>query len=308
MRTIRTLLLTSMVLAITACASNVTKDQVHPSAVHIQSSSAAVAAFQPSVPSAAVLAMLSSQDAAKTAGISAHTAEVGADEGPTATESESDDLYAEVPVSDPWEGLNRKIHAFNNAVDKTVLRPLAVGYQKIAPEPVRAGISRFFFNLRMPVTVVNQVLQGRPGDAARSLGRFAVNTTGGIVGVFDPATDLGMPALRNEDFGQTLGTWGWRETSYLVLPLLGPRTVRDAIGMVIDQPLSPIAQIQDKGVASGLQTLEIVDVRTRLLPLDGFRRDAFDDYVFVRSAWIQQRNHQIQRGEPFWRRSHSAKR
>ena len=146
----------------------------------------------------------------------------------------------------------------------------------------------------MPVTVVNQALQGRPGDAARSLGRFAVNTTVGVVGVFDPASHFGMPARNDEDFGQTLATWGWRDSRYLVLPLLGPRTVRDALGIVGDQPLSPIAQIQDSGVASGLQALEIVDVRTQLLPMDNFRRDALDDYLLVRDAWVQRRNHQIQ--------------
>ena len=209
------------------------------------------------------------------------------------TAADADDIHGEEPVSDPWEGFNRRIHGFNNAADTFVLRPMAVGYRKIAPEPVRTGISRFFANLGVPVTVVNQVLQGRPGDAARSLGRFAVNTTCGVAGVFDPATPLGLPASDGEDFGQTLGTWGWRDSRYLVLPLLGPRTVRDALGIVVDRPLSPIAQIQDMGVARGLHAMEMVDVRTRLLPMDPFRRDAFDDYSFVRSAWLQRRNHQI---------------
>ncbi len=213
---------------------------------------------------------------------------------PNQAELDAEDIYAQKLVPDPWEGFNRKMHGFNNAADKFVLRPLAVGYKKITPEPVQAGVSRFFANLGMPVTVVNQALQGRPGDATRSLGRFAVNTTVGIVGVFDPASHFGMPGRNDEDFGQTLATWGWHDSRYLVLPLLGPRTVRDALGIVGDQPLSPIAQIQDSGVASGLQALEIVDVRTRLLPIDQFRRDALDDYVFVRDAWIQRRNHQIQ--------------
>ncbi|MBK9442179.1 MAG: VacJ family lipoprotein, partial [Comamonadaceae bacterium] len=97
-----------------------------------------------------------------------------------------------------------------------------------------------------------------------------------------------------EDFGQTLATWGWRDSRYLVLPLLGPRTVRDAIGIVGDYPLSPVGYVQDSGTASGLQVLEIVDMRTRMLPIDEFRRDAIDDYLFVRDAWAQRRNHQIQ--------------
>jgi len=196
-------------------------------------------------------------------------------------------------VFDPWEGFNRKIHRFNDAADKVVLRPLALGYKKITPEPFQAGVSRFFSNLGMPATAVNRALQGRPGHAATSLGRFAVNTTVGIVGVFDPASRLGLPRPDGEDFGQTLATWGWRESRYLVLPLLGPRTVRDAVGFVGDQPLSPLGQIQDSGTASGLQLLQTIDMRTRLLRLDQFRRDALDEYAFVRDAWIQRRNHQI---------------
>jgi phospholipid-binding lipoprotein MlaA len=269
----------AMVLATTACASNAIKDQAASPAIEMPPASATVAASQPNVPPAP--------------GTTVEARDAAAAQKPNQAEQDAEGIYVQKLVPDPWEGFNRKMHGFNNAADKFVLRPLAVGYKKIAPEPVQAGVSRFFANLSMPVTVVNQALQGRPGDAATSLGRFAVNTTVGIVGVFDPASHFGMPKRDGEDFGQTLATWGWRDSRYLVLPLLGPRTVRDALGMVGDQPLSPIAQIQDGGVASGLQALEIVDVRTRLLPVDQFRRDALDDYLFVRDAWIQRRNHQI---------------
>lgn len=280
MRAFRTLMFAAMVLATTACASNAIKDQAASPAVEMPPASATVAVSQPNVPPAP--------------GTTVEAGDAAAAQMPNQAELDAEDIYAQKLVPDPWEGFNRKMHGFNNAADKFVLRPLAVGYKKITPEPVQAGVSRFFANLSMPVTVVNQALQGRPGDATRSLGRFAVNTTVGIVGVFDPASHFGMPGRNDEDFGQTLATWGWRDSRYLVLPLLGPRTVRDALGIVGDQPLSPIAQIQDSGVASGLQALEIVDVRTRLLPIDQFRRDALDDYVFVRDAWIQRRNHQIQ--------------
>lgn len=308
MRAFRTLLFAAMALATTACASNIIKDQAAPAAVEMPPASATVAASLPNTPAAPALATPPFHDPASTtetadadadadananAGAGAGAGDVTATEDRSQAELDADEIYAEKIVSDPWEGFNRKMHGFNNAADKFVLRPLAVGYKKITPEPVQAGVSRFFVNLGMPVTVVNQALQGRPGDAARSLGRFAVNTTVGIVGVFDPASRFGIPKRDDEDFGQTLATWGWRDSRYLVLPLLGPRTVRDALGIVGDQPLSPIAQIQDSGVASGLQALEIVDVRTRLLPIDQFRRDAFDDYVFVRDAWVQRRNHQI---------------
>lgn len=200
----------------------------------------------------------------------------------------------QAPVDDPWEGFNRHVHGFNNTADQLVFRPLAVGYDTVAPAPVKAGVSRFFANLGMPATAVNQALQGRPRHAAQSLGRFAVNFTVGIGGVFDPATHFGVPQHAPQDFGQTLATWGWSESRYLVLPLFGPRTLRDTVAIVGDQPLSPLGQVQSSVAAAGLQMMEVVDGRARMLPLDKFRRDAFDDYLLVRDAWAQRRKRQIQ--------------
>ena len=200
----------------------------------------------------------------------------------------------QAPVDDPWEGFNRHVHGFNNTADQLVFRPLAVGYDTVAPAPVKAGVSRFFANLGMPATAVNQALQGRPRHAAQSLGRFAVNFTVGIGGVFDPATHFGVPQHAPQDFGQTLATWGWSESRYLVLPLFGPRTLRDTVAIVGDQPLSPLGQVQSRVAAAGLQMMEVVDGRARMLPLDKFRRDAFDDYLLVRDAWAQRRKRQIQ--------------
>lgn len=214
-------------------------------------------------------------------------------EQPIQIEPDADSINARAPVRDPWENFNRKIHSFNNAADSFVLRPLAVGYDKAMPDAAKAGVSRFFSNLGTPVTAMNQALQGRPGDAAQSVARFAANTTVGIGGIFDPASAFGMPRRGGEDFGQTLATWGWSDSNYLVVPLLGPRTVRDTLGMLGGQPLSPLSQIQDSGVAMGLQMLEVVDGRTQMLPIDRFRRDAIDDYIFVRDAWAQRRNRQI---------------
>jgi len=214
-------------------------------------------------------------------------------EEPARIEPDADSINAEAPVRDPWQNFNRRIHSFNNAADSFVLRPLALGYDKAMPDAAKAGVSRFFSNLGVPVTAMNQALQGRPRDAAQSVGRFVANTTIGIGGLFDPASHFGMPKRGSEDFGQTLATWGWSGSNYLVVPLLGPRTVRDALGMLGDQPLSPIGQIQDSGVATGLQMLEIVDGRAQMLPIDRFRRDAIDDYIFVRDAWAQRRNRQI---------------
>jgi len=199
----------------------------------------------------------------------------------------------EAIVQDPWEGYNRRMHSVNNVIDKYFTRPLAVAYDKVTPDVVQSSVSSFFRNLREPATAVNQALQGRPAHAAQSVGRFAVNTTVGIGGLFDPATSFGMEKRDGEDFGQTLATWGWRDSRYLVLPLFGPRTVRDTVAIVGDQPLSPVGYVQDAGAANALQILQMADGRARMLPMDQARRDALDEYAFVRDAWAQRRKQQI---------------
>ena len=200
---------------------------------------------------------------------------------------------AQLPGSyDPWEKFNRRMHRFNNAVDRGIARPLARGYVKAVPRPVRLGIGNFFDNLGQPLTVVNSLLQGKPGRAAQALGRFLLNTTLGIGGLFDPASDAGL-TRKSEDFGQTLGTWGWKRSRYVELPLFGPRTVRDAFGLLGDAPLSPVRQIDDNRWRYGLQGLNLVNVRADLLPLDAQRVGAPDDYALVRDAWLQRRNYQI---------------
>ena len=197
-------------------------------------------------------------------------------------------------IQDPWESFNRKIHGFNNIADEFVLRPIARSYKKFAPEPIQDGVSNFFGNLNIPVTAVNLVFQGRFSDAASSIGRFTLNTTIGIIGIFDPASKLGLPQRDEADFGQTLAIWGWKDSRYLVLPLLGPSTFRDTFGVVGDYGLSPLGYVKDKGVANGLQTLEIVDMRARTLKFDDLRGVAIDDYLFVRDIWAQRRKYVLQ--------------
>ena len=200
----------------------------------------------------------------------------------------------QAPVAyDPWEKFNRQVHRFNNAVDRTVARPLARAYVAAVPRPVRLGVGNFFDNLRQPLTMVNQLLQGRPRDATQTFGRFVVNSTLGIGGLFDPASDLKMKR-RSEDFGQTLGTWGWRRSRYIELPFFGPRTVRDVLGMAGDMPLSPVRQIEDDKTRIFLQGLNLVDTRAQLLSLDSLREGAVDDYALVRDSWLQRRNYQIE--------------
>ena len=200
---------------------------------------------------------------------------------------------AQMPASyDPWEPFNRRMHRVNNAIDRTVALPLARAYVRAVPRPVRLGVSNFFSNLGQPVSAVNALLQGKPKQAGQALGRFVVNATLGIGGIFDPASDANIPH-RSEDFGQTLGVWGWENSRYLELPLFGPRTVRDAFGLVGDAPLSPTRQIDDDKARIGLQGLQLVDIRTQLMAVDRMRQGATDEYALVRDAWLQRRNYQI---------------
>lgn len=200
---------------------------------------------------------------------------------------------ANVPGAyDPWQRYNRQMHRVNNAIDRNVARPLARAYVQVVPRPVRLGVGNFFSNLGQPLAAVNSLLQGKPKQAAQSLGRFALNSTLGIGGIFDPATDAKLPN-KSEDFGQTLGVWGWKRSRYVELPLFGPRTVRDIVGMVGDAPLSPMRQVEVDRVRIPLQGLQLVDVRTQLLSTDSLREGAEDDYALVRDAWSQRRDYQI---------------
>lgn len=217
--------------------------------------------------------------------------------GPTPYDPVADPTLPEpvqLPASyDPWEGWNRRVHRFNNAVDRTIAKPLARFYVKVVPRPVRLGVGNFFSNLGQPVSALNALLQGRPGHAGQSLGRFLVNATLGIGGLFDPATAMNIPN-RSEDFGQTLGVWGWKTSRYVELPLFGPRTLRDTFGLLGDAPLSPIRQVEDDQARYFLQGLQLVDLRTQLFAVDAMREGAADEYALVRDAWMQRRNYQIQ--------------
>lgn len=208
-----------------------------------------------------------------------------------------------VVTYDPWETFNRKVHRFNNAVDRGVARPLATAYVHVVPRFARTGVSNFFSNLRSPLTVVNQLLQGHADDAWDTLGRFLMNSTLGLGGLFDPASKAMVPK-RNEDFGQTLGAWGWRQSRYVELPFFGPRTVRDVFGLAGDAPLSPIRGIESDKVRIGLQGLQLVDTRAQLLSLDELRDSAVDEYALTRDAWLQRRNYQIERDLRHDRRRH----
>ena len=205
----------------------------------------------------------------------------------------SPDAEANSAVFDPWEHYNRKIYRFNKKVDKAIAKPLALAYVRVVPQPVRTGVAHFYQNLLQPVTAVNLLLQGHPKSSAESLGRFAVNTTIGVAGFFDPATKMHIPPF-NEDFGQTLGRWGWRKSRYFLLPFLGPGTLRDRVGSVTDGALfGPYKFIMPTDLRYGLVGLSLVDTRVQILPLDELSAGIDDDYILVREAWSQRRNHQI---------------
>lgn len=201
-------------------------------------------------------------------------------------------IYGSSEIKDPWEKYNRRIHRFNSVADRVFFKPLATTYDKITPDPLQASIGKFFSNLSEPGTAVNEILQGRPLRAAQTLGRFLVNATVGVGGLFDPATRFGIPKY-DEDLGQTFAMWGWRDSRYLVLPLFGPRTIRDSMSMAGEQPLSLLGYMDSSRAANGLRILQLADTRSRLLAMDDMRKDAKDDYALVRDMWTQHRNRQI---------------
>lgn len=195
---------------------------------------------------------------------------------------------------DPWEGFNRRVFAFNDAVDRAVLRPVASGYRTVTPQPVQTGVGNFFSNLGEPRTALNSLLQGKPGNAGIALSRFAINTTIGIGGLWDFATHMEITG-RDEDFGQTLAVWGWEESRYLVLPFLGPSTLRDAGGLPADTLTYPTYYLDDNDLAIALTALRIVDMRAGLLDQEALISG--DRYSFIRDAWLQRRRFEISDGE-----------
>lgn len=199
---------------------------------------------------------------------------------------------AEGPASsdpDPFVRFNRAMFEVNEALDRWIFEPVATGYERVVPDRAEGWIDNFFANLRFPIVFANCLLQGKGEKAVTSLGRFLVNTSVGIAGFGDPAGDFGMPEP-NEDFGQTLGAWGIRPGPYLVLPLLGPSSIRDGAGAVADSAsrVWPYFAPTEATIAGGV----VSTLNTRALHLESVasaRRSALDFYVFVRDAYLQRR-------------------
>ncbi len=203
--------------------------------------------------------------------------------------------------NDPLEPLNRAIFSFNMTVDKVLLRPAAIVYRDALPVPVQKGVHNFLANLRTPVVFANDLLQGEVDRAGTTVGRFAVNTTLGVLGVWDAATELGIPG-HSEDFGQTFGVWGIGEGFYFVLPILGPSNPRDAAGLLTEYIVDPFnlwargENVEGWILARSLVTG--VDFRARNLDtLDEIERTSLDYYVAIRSLYRQRRADEIRNGK-----------
>jgi phospholipid-binding lipoprotein MlaA len=190
---------------------------------------------------------------------------------------------------DPWEGYNRKVWRFNEAIDQAVLQPVARGYQAAVPEVVRTGVGNFFGNISDVWSFVNNALQLKPRESVQTLARVGINTTVGLLGLVDVASRVDLPRYR-EDFGQTLGFWGLPSGPYLVLPLLGPSTLRDTAAFPVDRQGDLVGWVQDNPARLGLTGLRLVDLRADVLQAGRvIEGAALDKYTFVREAYLQRR-------------------
>lgn len=203
---------------------------------------------------------------------------------------------AQSQQSDPWEGINRPLYLFNEVFDGYIVRPVAVTYDKAVPGFAKRGVSNFLDNLDDVNVIANDLLQLKMNAALRDSGRFLINTTAGMGGFLDVASELGM--YKNyEDFGQTLGHWGVGDGGYLVIPFLGASTVRDTVGMVPDMLLNPIYWVTDSKTRTALFAIDTVDTRLGYLAAESMITG--DEYSFVRNAYLQRREYLVNDGEVY---------
>lgn len=199
---------------------------------------------------------------------------------------------------DPLEPLNRGIYKFNDVVDKAVIKPVATGYKEAMPGLVQTAIGNFFSNLDDVLVLLNDLLQFKLDQAASDFSRLAWNTSVGIAGLIDVATPMELPK-RNEDFGQTLGYWGVGNGPYLVLPFLGPSTLRDTVGIAVDAQFDPVTQHHPVPERNSGIAIHTVDTRARLLDAEKVLDEAaIDRYVFLRDAYLQRRRGLVYDGNP----------
>lgn len=217
----------------------------------------------------------------QTAGLAALLALAGCASGPAAD------------PRDPLEPLNRGIYQFNVDVDRALLKPVATAYVDVAPAPVRTGVNNFFGNLRDGWSAVNGVLQLRPREATENGMRFAINSTFGLVGLLDIASEMGLERT-TLDFGMTLGRWGVPDGPYLMLPLFGPSTLRDTAALPVDAQGNAVGQVGHIPTRNELKALSVVDQRAGLLRAgDMLQEAALDPYSFLRDSYLQRRHSQM---------------
>lgn len=199
---------------------------------------------------------------------------------------------------DPWEGMNRKVYAFNEKLDEAVLKPVAQTYVDVVPSFARTGVRNFLGNLGDVWTFVNAGLQLKGQVAAETFMRVAVNSTLGLYGVLDIATEAGLEKHK-EDLGQTLGHWGVRPGPYLMLPVLGPATLRDTVALPVDWQASPGQYFHDAAGRTGVVLLNATETRASLLMAgDAVKAASLDPYSFVRDGWLQKREYDVYDGNP----------
>jgi phospholipid-binding lipoprotein MlaA len=215
-----------------------------------------------------------------------------------AVDAGNDDAEVDDSASnDPWEGFNRGIFSFNEKVDIYFLRPVAVGWDFLMPDVAQTAIKNIFVNVRFPVIFVNDLLQAKPIEAGEDLGRFILNTTVGIGGIWDPAKEIGLVG-NDEDFGQTLGYWGVPPGPCMVLPFLGPSSPRDAVGLAADSAVQPYPYFIAWYISAAITATNMVNTRARYIEeIDDNRRTTLDYYVFQRNAYVSYRENLVRDGE-----------
>ena len=200
-------------------------------------------------------------------------------------------------AADPLEPLNRTSFAVSNGFDKVLLKPVAKGYEFIIPSIVRRGVTNISRNLRTPLDSVNNLLQGKPRAAANDLGRFVVNSTIGLAGLFDHATTMGLDQ-NTEDFGQTLAVWGVPAGPYVYVPILGPFTLRDAFMIPVNQLADPMFYMKERSTRDKIYLVRAIDLRQRLFAAEALIKDSADRYVSIRESYLQRREYLIYDGDP----------
>lgn len=203
-------------------------------------------------------------------------------------------VVAEEVNVDPWEGFNRAMFSFNDGLDTYALKPVTQGYKAVMPDMAETGVSNFFDNLSDVGTLINNLLQGKFSSAGQDIARISFNTTFGLGGLIDVATPMGIDK-HEEDFGQTFGYWGASSGPYLVLPLFGPATVRDGLGMIPDSLVDPVRYVDDNGARNALYVTRVIDNRAQLLEAE--KLISGDKYTFIRDAYLQKRAFSIVDGD-----------